>query len=158
MKMLKKVNYLIYICSKIFKFFIKIGPRLERYASFLENTIMHPYVKILADAKVEILAFSQDLISIGKAPVIRGQLLVFPHGWKIEIGESCYIGEGTRIWSADSIKIDNRVFISHNVNIHDTNSHSIDPVLRYKHFHVTMAARDLINNDFDIQYKTRIKA
>ena len=75
--MLKKVNHLIYICFKIFKFIIKIGAGLERYTSFFENTIMHPSVKILADAKVENLAKNQDLISIGKDSVIRGQLLVF---------------------------------------------------------------------------------
>ena len=76
-----------------------------------------------------------------------------PHGGKIEIGESCYIGEGTRIWSANSIKIGNRVFISHNVNLHDTNSHSIDPILRYKHVQAIMSVGHPSINDFDIQSK-----
>ncbi|MDF5733198.1 MAG: acyltransferase, partial [Rhizonema sp. PD38] len=127
--------------------------QIESYVNFLHNTIMHPSVKILADAKVDNLAKSQDLISIGKDSVIKGQLLVFPHGGKIEIGESCYVGEGTRIWSANSIKIGNRVFISHNVNIHDTNSHSIDAVLRYKHFQAIMSVGHPSTNDFDIQSK-----
>ncbi|SRR5579883_236952 len=153
MKVLSKVTYVIYKISKYIKFLIKIGIQIERYANFYENTIMHPSVKILTDAKVENLAKSQDLISIGKDSVIRGQLIVFPHGGKIEIGESCYIGESTRIWSADSIKIGNRVFISHNVNVHDTNSHSIDPVLRYKHFQAIVLVGHPKTNDFDIQSK-----
>ena len=153
MKILR-FNSVIYIVYKYLKYFINLLPVIERYSSFLKNTIMHPSVKILAYAKVENLAKNQDLISIGKDSVIRGQLLVFPHGGKIEIGESCYVGEGTRIWSADSIKIGNRVFISHNVNVHDTNSHSIDPVLRYKHFQAIMSVGHPTTNDFDIQSKT----
>ena len=151
--MIRNITYIIYIVSKYIKAVIRIGTKIESYAGFYQNTIMHPSVKILADAKVDNLAKNQDLISIGKDSVIRGQLLVFPHGGKIEIGESCYVGEGTRIWSANSIKIGNRVFISHNVNLHDTNSHSIDPVLRYKHFQAIMSVGHPITNDFDIQSK-----
>ncbi|HYY55970.1 MAG TPA: acyltransferase, partial [Pyrinomonadaceae bacterium] len=47
------------------------------------------------------------------------------HG-QIQIGEWCYIGEGTRIWSQASISIGNHVLIAHGVDVHDTDSHPID--------------------------------
>lgn len=74
-------------------------------------------------------------IRIGCFSYIRGELLIFGHGGDIQIGDYCYVGEGTRIWSADSIYIGNRVLISHNVNIFDNDTHPIDdPVARHKQF------------------------
>jgi acetyltransferase-like isoleucine patch superfamily enzyme len=72
-------------------------------------------------------------ISVGSNSKIAGQLLVFGHGGKIQIGAECFVGEGTRIWSANSITIGDRVLISHNVNIHDTNSHSLSAERRNQH-------------------------
>jgi len=73
-------------------------------------------------------------IIVGNNSHIRGELLVFGHGGKVAIGDYCYIGESTRIWSASNISIGNRVLISHNVNIHDNNSHPIDDQLRHEQF------------------------
>jgi acetyltransferase-like isoleucine patch superfamily enzyme len=72
-------------------------------------------------------------IQIGSFTHIRGELLLFAHGGCIKIGDYCYIGEGTRIWSAKEIFIGHRVLIAHNVNIHDNISHPIDSSLRHEH-------------------------
>jgi maltose O-acetyltransferase len=61
-------------------------------------------------------------------------LLVFAHGGSISIGESCYIGDHSRIWSAAAITIGDRVLISHGVNIHDNNAHSLSAASRHLHF------------------------
>ncbi|CAN5416233.1 N/A [soil metagenome] len=66
--------------------------------------------------------------------MIRGELLVFGHGGQLNIGEFCYVGEGTRIWAADSITIGDRVLISHNVNIFDNLTHPLSPVARHLQF------------------------
>ena len=145
------MNYIVYIFVRYVKYIINLAIRLEKYTSFYQNTVMEPSVKIFAEANIDNLAKNPGLISIGKDSVLRGQLLVYPHAGKIEIGDCCYIGVGTRIWSADSIKIGNRVFISHNVNVHDTNSHSIDMDSRYKHFVAIMSNGHPTHNDFDIQ-------
>lgn len=71
-------------------------------------------------------AQGKSKILVGDDTQIRAQLLTFPFGGEIIIGSNCYIGDGSRIWSADSIHIGNDVLISHNVNILDTNSHEID--------------------------------
>jgi acetyltransferase-like isoleucine patch superfamily enzyme len=79
---------------------------------------------------------NQDKISIdiGAYSRVLGMLETVGHGGRIAIGHNCFIGENTRIWSASSIDIGDRVLISHNVNIHDSNSHSISAASRAKHF------------------------
>jgi acetyltransferase-like isoleucine patch superfamily enzyme len=59
--------------------------------------------------------------------------MTFPGG-KIEIGDFCYVGGETKVWSDTSIKIGNRVLISHNVNIFDNQTHPLDPVKRHNQF------------------------
>jgi acetyltransferase-like isoleucine patch superfamily enzyme len=76
----------------------------------------------------------REAIQVGKSSMILGELLTFAHAGSIEIGDHCYVGENSRIWSADKIQIGNRVLISHNVNIHDTDGHPINPQARHKHF------------------------
>jgi acetyltransferase-like isoleucine patch superfamily enzyme len=73
-------------------------------------------------------------ISIGKDCVIRGELRVFNTGGKIQIGDYCYIGPASKLWSSKEINIGDRVLISHNVNIHDNNSHSLDDMERHQGF------------------------
>jgi acetyltransferase-like isoleucine patch superfamily enzyme len=63
-----------------------------------------------------------------------GELMTFAHGGNISIGEWCYVSAGTRIWSATSIQIHDRVLISHNVNIFDSLTHPLVAQARHKHF------------------------
>jgi acetyltransferase-like isoleucine patch superfamily enzyme len=64
-------------------------------------------------------------IVVGANSHVRGELMIFAHGGRISIGEWCYVGVGTRIWSGASIDIGNRVLISHSVNIFDNLTHPI---------------------------------
>jgi acetyltransferase-like isoleucine patch superfamily enzyme len=73
----------------------------------------------------------KENITIGDSCHIKGELLLFGHGGKITIGDYCFVGEGTRIWSAREIRIGNRVLISHNCNIFDSDTHPLDPVERH---------------------------
>jgi acetyltransferase-like isoleucine patch superfamily enzyme len=79
-------------------------------------------------------ARTKDCIKIGHNSQIRGHFMVFGHGGHIQVGEDCYVGHNTYIWSAKNIEIGDRVLISHGVNIHDNNSHPTDPILRHEHF------------------------
>lgn len=76
----------------------------------------------------------RDRIRIGKHTLVDGELLTHDYGGRIEIGEYTYVGLGTRIWSGDSVKVGNHVFLAHNVNITDTNSHQIDAGERKEHY------------------------
>lgn len=65
-------------------------------------------------------------ITIGEKSTIRGSLEIQRKGGKLSIGKNCYIGDHTRIWSAELISIGDNVLISHNVNIFDNDTHPID--------------------------------
>nr|WP_281414018.1 acyltransferase [Rhizobium lentis] len=64
--------------------------------------------------------------------MIRGELLTFGFGGRIEIGDWFYLGPQSTIWSASEIVIGDRVLISHSVAIHDSDSHPTDPQLRFE--------------------------
>ncbi|MEL0622535.1 acyltransferase [Marinomonas arenicola] len=85
----------------------------------------------LDGANVSNLINDKSRLCIGNETRIQGELIVHPNNGKIIIGEYCYVGVSSRIWSAKSIVIGNRVLISHGVNIHDFDSHPIDPLLRH---------------------------
>ena len=85
-----------------------------------------PTATLHATAQINNTLRQPDAIVIGANTHVRGELFTFWNSGKIVIGEWCYIGEGTRIWSQSSISIGNCVLIAHLVDIHDTNSHPID--------------------------------
>jgi acetyltransferase-like isoleucine patch superfamily enzyme len=91
-----------------------------------------PFVTIGASSKfyeeARVVNCQQDKskIFIGENSHIRGDLVVFGSGGLIRLGNECFIGEGSRIWSAEEIVVGNNVLIAHNCNIIDTNSHEID--------------------------------
>jgi acetyltransferase-like isoleucine patch superfamily enzyme len=70
-------------------------------------------------------------IRIGSHTHVLGELFTFAHGGEIRIGEWCYIGEASRIWSATSIELGDRVLISHSVNIFDSLTHPIQAAARH---------------------------
>ena len=71
-------------------------------------------------------------IVVGSNSHIRGELMIFGHGGRISIGEWCYVGVGTRIWSSAAIEIGNRVLISHSVNIFDNLTHPLRATERHE--------------------------
>ena len=89
---------------------------------------------LLPEAEVNNFSGGPERISVGANSYVRGRLLTYGHGGSISIGDWCYIGVRTEIWSMDSIAIGNRVLIAHNVNIHDGTAHSNDPAERHLHF------------------------
>lgn len=86
--------------------------------------------------KARVFNIQKDIskISIKENSFINGELTVYKHGGEIKIGQYCFIGEHTKIWSAKEILIGDRVLIAHNVNIHDCNDHPIDAKQRHQHY------------------------
>lgn len=77
---------------------------------------------------------SSDSIVVGDHCRVEGELFVFAHGGRISVGDWCFIGPDTRVWSAVSVTIGQRVLISHGCNIMDSLTHPIDPVARHEHY------------------------
>ncbi len=96
--------------------------------------IMDPTAQLGPEGAVENILGRAEAISIGAHSYVRGRLLTYGHGGRITIGEWCYIGVRSEIWSMDSITIGNRVLIAHDVNIHDGTAHSLDPQERHAHY------------------------
>ena len=65
-------------------------------------------------------------IKIGSNVHIRGELLVWPYGQGITIGDNSFIGENSKIWSGERVSIGSNVLIAHSVSIIDSDSHEKD--------------------------------
>jgi len=89
---------------------------------------------LMMESEINNFSGVPEQISIGKNSYIRGRLLTYGHGGRISIGDWCYVGVRSEIWSMESIVIGNRVLISHNVNIHDGTAHSKNALERHQHF------------------------
>jgi acetyltransferase-like isoleucine patch superfamily enzyme len=76
----------------------------------------------------------KDAVRIGAFTHIKGEIFTFGHGGTIQIGDYCYLGEGSRIWSAKRITIGHRVLISHNVSIFDSRTHPVSARHRHEQF------------------------
>ncbi len=77
---------------------------------------------------------NKQQIQIGDNCLIEGELFINAYGGKIIVGNNTFIGKYSRIWSGSEIKIGNHVQISHNVNIIDTNTHSLNAETRRKEY------------------------
>ncbi|MBK7901056.1 MAG: acyltransferase [Betaproteobacteria bacterium] len=95
---------------------------------------LSPGARLLRSARIRNIGGRSELILVGGHTLVAGELLVFPQGGRIVIGEWCYLGENSRIWSSASICIGDRVLISHDVNIIDSLTHPINPRQRHQQF------------------------
>jgi len=107
---------------------------LRRLKSLNLLATIHPEALLEEQARIINHQNDKSKICIGKKAYVRGELFLFKHGGKIEIGEYGFIGAGSRIWSAKKVFIGDRVLISHNVNIHDNISHPLNAELRHEDF------------------------
>ena len=113
----------------------KYGPQKATPSMAPERCcIMANNATISPEGCIENLSSNPERIHVEKNSFIRGKLMVYRHCGKIMIGENCYLGHRSEIWSMHSIVIGDRVLISHDCQIHDGTAHSLDPVERAAHF------------------------
>ena len=138
------VKYILKILSyPYFKFHhFKMGLRCQ----FSEGVKFHPSSSIINPQK------NRNAITIGHNSVILGQLLVLQQIGNINIGSNVYIGGNSRIWSAQSIIIGDRVFISFGVNIHDNDAHSLSAARRHEQFREIFIENKILNHN-DVKNK-----
>lgn len=101
---------------------------MEAHCSLGAGTTLAP------EASVDNHQPDRDAVTVGAHCFVRGRLLTHGHGGRIRIGDWCYVGARTEIWSMESIEIGDRVLIAHDVNIHDGTAHSLDAAERHQHF------------------------
>jgi acetyltransferase-like isoleucine patch superfamily enzyme len=111
--------------------FIKERQRWEhfhRIATIASTTTIAP------EGAIENILGDPRAVVVGENSYLRGRLLTYGHGGRIEIGNWCYLGERSEIWSMDSIMIGDHVLIGHDVNIHDGTGHPLDAMQRRQHY------------------------
>jgi acetyltransferase-like isoleucine patch superfamily enzyme len=90
---------------------------------------VHAGGEILAENRHE-----RDSISVGAGTHIRGQLFTFGHGGRITMGSYCYVGDNSKLWSAVSLTIGDRVLIAHNSSIFDSDTHPLNARERHRQY------------------------
>jgi acetyltransferase-like isoleucine patch superfamily enzyme len=147
------VSLINQISTKLYRLFKKAIAYLDQRVQILEASQLVTLTSSTRINNVQIVNPTRNpgLISLGEHTVVNGGMLyVFPYSGKISIGEHSFIGQNTKIWSACSIKIGNRVLVSHDVNIHDTNAHPVDHHDRHKENLKKLAGESLNHNEFGV--------
>jgi len=98
-----------------------------------DRAIIGEFCKFYPDARVVNRGKANQLV-IGKSCHARGEFLVFDNG-SIAVGDYSFVGSGSHIWSHESVTIGSHVLISHQVEIHDSNYHSLDSNIRHVEIH-----------------------
>lgn len=130
-RFLQKIAYRIYILGKEMD---KEKTEMYRLQRLNELATIDPTAVVYDMATIQNGLDDKTRIRIGKESRILCDLIIMGHGGEITIGDHVFCGPGSRIWSAKRISIGNRVLISHNVNIHDNISHSLNAALRHEDF------------------------
>lgn len=107
--------------------------RLQTFAARGEASIRND-CRVFAEGRIVNILGNPGHISIGSHARIRGEIVTYAHAGRIVIGSWFYLGPGSMIWSSDEtgIEIGDRVLVSANVMIHDTNSHPLDHRARFE--------------------------
>lgn len=113
----------------------------------------HSSSNFYEQANVFNLQSDNSKILIGANTHIRGCLQLFKQGGRITIGDYCYIGENSYIWSASEIIIGNNVLIAHGVNIHDNISHPLNSRQRHNDYLRIIGLKDFPSKEFDLKPK-----
>lgn len=119
---------------KIIKWLIREMEATKQRINHSRNCYIGSKSIIAPEGRIENIAGEKNQIQVGTNCYIRGHLLTYGHGGQISVGDWCYVGENSKIWSMTEVSIGNRVLISHGVNIHDGSAHSIDANERHEHY------------------------
>lgn len=121
-------KFLLYVYRKMKKLYLIDQENMKRNRCECDIT-----TKFYDSARIENTR-NRGAIRIGKNTHIRGELQTFGRNGKILLGDECFVGENSYIWSTKGILIGNRVLISHNCNIFDNDTHPKNSELRNRQF------------------------
>ena len=67
--------------------------------------VLGKHARLLSTAKILNAQADSKSIEFGERSIIGGEVFVFAHGGRVSVGDWCFVGAGTRIWSADVFAI-----------------------------------------------------
>jgi acetyltransferase-like isoleucine patch superfamily enzyme len=102
--------------------------RQPRGCEHLAHRIAEIHETAILSSTAKVINQSGNLcaVKIGARSQVCGELLTFRNAGSITIGNDCYIGEGSRLWSQSNIMLGDHVLVSHLVDIHDTDGHPLN--------------------------------
>ena len=108
---------------------------LVKTADGARGAVLASATRVLEAGRIPNLGKTRDNIRIGLDGRINGEVLAFRHAGRIVFGNWFYPAAASTIWSSDpeGILIGDRVLISMNVHIHDTDRHAFDLEHRFLH-------------------------
>lgn len=120
---------LIELYSLLEKIYLKeLNKKLRKKCKVGENTFFYRTATILTDK-------DRTGIEIGGNSHIRGELINVSGKGKLVLGEWCYLGERSTLWSSGAnLLVGNRVLIAKDVFISNNNSHPIEAKARHEHY------------------------
>lgn len=106
-------------------------PLLKKIINKIKRTFNYPYIigknsKIEYPEKISNPSYEKEKIIIGNNTILRCEIQILGHGGEIRIGDYCFIGNNSYLWSGKKIQIGDRVLIGHNCNIFDNDIHPIE--------------------------------
>lgn len=125
----------------------------KRLAGISAMSTIDPSTSIALTARIINHRHDPSKIIAGKNCWLRGEMMLAKHGGKIVIGDFVFFGEHSRIWSSAQVTIGNHVLISHNVNIHDYDSHPLDLADRITQSEFVLSTHALPDSDFGVGEK-----
>jgi Acetyltransferase (isoleucine patch superfamily) len=99
-----------------------------------KTCVLHGSARLGRSARIRNITDRDGAITVLDGSIIMGELLTYAPYGRVAIGEWCYVGEHSRLWSAASIKVGNRVLIGHGVNIFDNLVHPLKASERHEQF------------------------
>ena len=126
-------KFIAQLAAALLKIAEVTSAKLRTAAARVQATLADD-VRVLAEGRIINIYGDPTNVRVGSHGRIRGDLLIFAHGGRIDIGSWFYLGPGSMIWSSDEtgIVVGDRVLVSANVIIHDTDSHPISPRTRFE--------------------------
>lgn len=120
---------LIELHALIEKIYLKeLNHKLQKKCQVDENTFFYKTATVLTDKQ-------REGIQIGANCHIRGELINVSGKRRLIIGEWCYLGERSTLWSSGAdLIVGDRVLIAKDVFISNNNSHPIEANSRYEHY------------------------
>ena len=120
--------------------FRKLGERFKQGSNTLVNL-----------SKVIITKNASGEIILGDYVMCCAELYCFFDKGIIKVGSCSYIGPDTRIWALTTVKIGERVLISHNCFICDSLTHPLDAGTRHQQYMAKYGFPFPVNIDLDGQ-------
>lgn len=102
------------------------------WSQFRAQAVLGDGVRLGLDARL-INENERAAVSLGNHAIVRGMIHVHRTG-QVQIGEECYIGDDTILYSSKGISIGAGTLLAHNVQVFDNTTHPLDAGQRRAHF------------------------